>query len=444
MELWADHAVRRRHRIRRAGTGTQSRASRFGCATCRDASDAGASAILTRGSSALDQPASRVGAVVVGGDYQGLGIVRSLGRRAIPTCIIDDEWSVAHLSRYATHARRVPNLRDEQQAVEAVLETGRRLGLDGWVLFPTRDETVAAFSRHRQRLSSQFRVPTPDWEVVRWACDKRNTYRLADSLGIPTPRTWYPASAADLAQIDVPPPYVVKPAVKEHFIYATGDKAWRADTHDELSERYRRATAIAPVDEIMIQELVPGAGEHQFAYCAFYKYDRALGSMVVRRQRQHPPEFGRASTFVQTVDLPQLEELSERLLRKIGFYGLVELEYKFDPRDGQYKLLDINARTWGYHSIGPRAGVDFPSMLFSDQVGLPVEARRGQVGVRWIRLVTDFPTAVLEILKGTLGLRPYLSSLRRFDVESVFCREDLLPGFAELALIPYLSVKRGF
>jgi predicted ATP-grasp superfamily ATP-dependent carboligase len=166
--------------------------------------------------------------------------------------------------------------------------------------------------------------------------------------------------------------------------------------------------------------------------------------MVVRRQRQHPPEFGRASTFVQTVDLPQLEELSERLLRKIGFYGLVELEYKFDPRDGQYKLLDINARTWGYHSIGPRAGVDFPSMLFSDQVGLPVEARRGQVGVRWIRLVTDFPTAVLEILKGTLGLRPYLSSLRRFDVESVFCREDLLPGFAELALIPYLSVKRGF
>jgi predicted ATP-grasp superfamily ATP-dependent carboligase len=194
----------------------------------------------------------------------------------------------------------------------------------------------------------------------------------------------------------------------------------------------------------MIQDLIPGDGRQQFAYCAFFKEGEAIGSMVVRRARQHPPEFGRASTFVETIELPLLEELSARFLRAINYYGLVEMEYKLDPRDGQYRLLDVNGRTWGYHTLGPGAGVDFPYMLFADQAGESVPACRGRAGVRWIRLLTDLPTGALEILKGRQNWRTYLESLRRCDVEAVFSFEDPLPGIVELALLPYLSVKRGF
>ena len=80
----------------------------------------------------------------------------------------------------------------------------------------------------------------------------------------------------------------------------------------------------------MVQELIPGDGRQQFAYCAFFKDGAAVGSMAVRRRRQHPPEFGRASTFVETIDLPVLTEPSERFLREIDYYGLIELEYKLD------------------------------------------------------------------------------------------------------------------
>ena len=117
-----------------------------------------------------------VGAVVVGGDYQGLGIVRSLGRRGVPVCIVDDEMSISRFSRYATHFVRLANLRDEPGAVDALIKVGERLGLHGWVLYPTREELVAAFSRNRSQLSKLFRVPTPEWSSVRWAWDKRNTY----------------------------------------------------------------------------------------------------------------------------------------------------------------------------------------------------------------------------------------------------------------------------
>lgn len=166
--------------------------------------------------------------------------------------------------------------------------------------------------------------------------------------------------------------------------------------------------------------------------------------MVACLRRQHPPEFGRASTYVETIELPILEELSERFLRAINYYGLVELEYKLDPRDGQYRLLDVNGRTWGYNSLGCAAGVDFPYLLFADQTGAPVQSCRGKAGVSWIRLVTDVPTGVMEILKGRQDWLAYLRSVKGYNVEAVFSGEDLLPGLAELALLPYLWAKRGF
>ena len=382
---------------------------------------------------------------MIGGDYQGLGIVRSLGRQGVPVCVVDDEMSISRVSRYTTHFVKVANLREEQKAIDTLLEVGERLNLSGWVLYPTREELVAAFSHHRSRLSQLFRVPTPDWNSIQWAWDKRNTYRLARQLGIPTPITYYPEDVDQLNQLDgLTPPFAIKPAIKEHFIYATKAKAWCANNHTELRTLFQKASKLVGPGEVMVQELIPGGGTQQFSYCAFFRNGEAVGKMVARRRRQHPLQFGRASTYVETVDAPIIEELSERFLRAIDYYGLVELEYKLDPRDSQYKLLDVNARTWGYHSLGARAGVDFSYMLYSDQVGLPVSVCKGQSGLGWVRMTTDLPAALMAISSGDTSWTSYLRSLRNCNVEAVFSRDDPRPGLVEVLLIPYLAVKRGF
>ena len=128
----------------------------------------------------------------------------------------------------------------------------------------------------------------------------------------------------------------------------------------------------------------------------------------------------------------------------MNYYGLAEIEYKLDARDGLYKLLDVNARTWGFHCLGPSAGVDFSYLLFADQIDQPVQGGRGRPGVGWIRMVTDIPTSFSDILAGRLDVKTYLKSLRDFSTESVFSREDPMPTLAELALLPYLAVKRGY
>jgi len=394
---------------------------------------------------AASSPFSRdVGAVVLGGDYQGLAIARSVGRQGVPVVIVDDERSIGRLSRYCGTFESVPDLGDEQRIVDDLLSIARRRGLEGWVLYPTRDETVAALARNREVLSEVFRVPTAPWDAIRWAWDKRNTGRIAEQVGVPIPRSWQPADRAEIDLIDGEAPWAIKPAIKEHFFYATKAKAWRADSRAELKVLLERAWAIAGQGQMIVQELIPGDGRHQFGYCALYSKGRPLATMVCRRRRQHPPDFGRASTFVETVDEPAVEALSERILGAIGYDGLVELEYKQDPRTGTFKLLDFNARTWGYHSIAPAAGVDFPYLLFRHALGEDIERQRTRPGVRWVRLLTDLPTGYVQIKAGDFGFRDYVRSLRSAHVEAVFSRDDPLPGLAEVALLPYLAVKRGF
>jgi predicted ATP-grasp superfamily ATP-dependent carboligase len=147
---------------------------------------------------------------------------------------------------------------------------------------------------------------------------------------------------------------------------------------------------------------------------------------------------------VETIDFPEIEELSERFLRAIDYYGLVEVEFKQDPRDGLFKLLDVNARTWGFHSIGIPAGVDFPYLLFADQLGYPLDRRRAKAGVGWLRGITDLPTVISDLCAHELTLSSYWSSLKNTGAESVFCAEDPLPSVAELLMLPYLVTKKYF
>src|SRR5206468_10092330 len=179
-----------------------------------------------------------------------------------------------------------------------------------------------------------------------------------------------------------------------------------------LLKRYDEASALLPSETLIIQEMVPGGGEAQFSYAALCKDGRSLASVVARRTRQFPRDFGQFSTYVETIDAPEIVEPAERLLAAVHFTGLAEVEFKRDPRDGQFNVLDINPRVWGWHTLSRRAGVDFPYLLWLLTRGEPVPRLRGRPGERWVHLSADLGMAIEEILGGRLSLLEYLRSIR--------------------------------
>ena len=380
------------------------------------------------------------GALILGAEYRALGVARSLGRHGIRVRVIQDgDDTIASQSRYVERSMRFPE--SDGARLELLAELGAD-GLEGWTLIPSGDETAALIALNHRRLADSFVLTTPPWDVFRWAYDKRLTYSLAASLGLDTPTTWYASGTDGLDELDVEFPAILKPAVKTSFNRLTAAKAWQVDSRAELNARFAEACEFIDPDELMIQELVVGGGEDQFSYAALCAEGEVIADIVARRTRQFPPDFGRASTYVESFDAPEVVEPSQQLLREMRFDGLIEVEFKRDSRNGKLQLLDANPRVWGWHTLGAPAGVDFAYLAWRHANGKAVQAARGRTGMRWVRLSTDLPTSVKEIAGGRLSARAYARSLIGRVEGAIFARDDPVPALLEAPLIARTLVRR--
>ena len=381
----------------------------------------------------------RPGAIVLGGNFVGLGIVRSLGAHDIPTWVVDADRSksIAQFSRYTTRF-----VETKEAITDVLLREGREHRLNGWVLFPVADDYVEILSANHQALSSIYRVTTAPPEVTRFALDKRLTYRRANELGIAAPWTSVADSLAELEAEGIPYPVILKPAINHHFFPQTNIKALPVENPPELQRAFAQMSRYIPPNEILVQERIPGGGENQFSFCAVCKDGHSYASLVAQRRRQYPVEFGNASTFVETTIQPVVEAAGRRFLESIGFDGVAEVEFKFDPRDGKYKILDVNPRIWGWHTLGKAAGMDFPHLLWRQAVGLPVAPVEPHHTASWIREITDF-VAIAKSRNRMAEVKRLLKALYRGKFTSAtFSPLDPVPFFAEFVLWASSGVSR--
>ena len=377
------------------------------------------------------------GAVVTGGSRIALAFARSLGRRGIPVTVLrSDEHVQAVLSRYARRSVRWVDHGAPRQ-LEHLLELADDSGLRGAILIPTDDEQAALMARHHARLSDRYRMTVPPWDILRHAYDKRRMHELATALGMEQPRTWAPATAHEVAELDCPFPVIVKPSVKQESNALTDAKAWRADDRPALVAKYREACALVDPTTILIQELIPGTGTQQLSFAALCDDGEVRASLTARRQRQFPIDFGRHSTFVVKIEDAAVEEAARALIAAMRWRGLVEIEFKRDPRNGALKLLDVNARGWSWLSLGARAGVDFPYLLWRLTLGHAVAPVRARPGIGWVRPSTDVPAAVEEMRRGLLSPGGYVRSLRRPLELAIFAPDDPVPAVAAPVLEGY-------
>ena len=382
------------------------------------------------------------GALILGADYRALGAARSLGRRGIPVwMLVEPGEPLARVSRYSRRSIRWPE-GGEADRLAFLCELGASNGIEGWALIPSSDVTAALVARGHAELGRHFTHTIPPWDVVRWAYDKRRTHELAERVGVASPRTVGAAAAVGAAAPSLVFPAILKPAIKEEANALTSAKAWRIADRAELDRRYQEACELIDPELLLVQEHVSGGGESQFSYAALCRDGVPIASVTARRTRQYPADFGRASTFVETVECSEIVEPSISLLHEMGYTGLIEIEYKRDSRDGAFKLLDMNPRIWGWHSVCARAGVDFPWLLWLLVCGDQVPPSQSRAGVGWLRLSTDTPMAAKEVIRGRLPIREYARSLRRPRESAIFAWDDPLPGLAEFPLLAYVFARR--
>lgn len=386
-------------------------------------------------------PVSAGGAIVIGGDYRGLGIARALGRRGISVWILRDFHSVAAYSRYASRVLPWPHA-DECAQLRLLIELATQLDGEKWTLFPTGDETTALLARNHGLLSQAFIVSTGPWDAIETAYDKRRTYTVAESLGVPIPWTRYLVDGAELEFLDCSFPVIVKPAIKEGLNPLTHAKAWRVDSRADLLLRYQEACSFMSPDLLMIQEMIPGGGDTQFSFAGLIDSGEPVVTVVARRARQYPMEFGHHSTYVVSVENPRVEDIARRVLSEMKYSGLVEVEFKYDARVDEYKLLDINARVWGWHTMGRKQSLDFSYELWRYLHGETIDPRRLPPGLQWMRALTDIPSSLQQLGRGQLRPWSYLRSWLGSKEFAIMAKDDAIPALVDLPLLTRLSLRR--
>ena len=352
--------------------------------------------------------------VVDVGWVNGLAAIRSLGRAGIPVIAVDHRPSaLGFRSRYAQRALS-PDPQDEEAFVSFL--AGLELDAPAPIL-ATHDEPLNAIARGVDQLGDRFLYPFPPWDVLQRIQTKRGQLEAAQVAGVPVPRTVYPTSAeeAHAAADELGYPVLVKPTSTEGFKRRFGRQAFRCETGGEVARAFGQSEAYGP----MVQEVVPGGDEELYTLGSYLAADgEALGLFSGRKLRQTPPGVGTCRVG-EAVWVEEVVEQGIEVLRALEHTGLSQVEFKRDPRDGSFKLMEVNPRLWQWHGLASACGVDLPRIAYEDLTGeRPAPASMNGRRRRWA--ITLLP-----------GESP--APQRPPYVDAVFAHDDLKPALVQVA-----------
>ena len=321
-------------------------------------------------SNILNHTHESLGAVIMGGDFASLDMARNLDKYGVRVCILSSATAVARFSRSVARFVKLPRGLKDEELLDFLIAMAENCDVRGWVLFPCSDEHLRILTQHSARLAEYFVLTTPPWETIKYFYDKRLTYSLAHGVGIHMPYSCVPGNIDQLDSLDVEFPVVLKPAITSHFMQNSNRKAYLANDRQELHKFYKVMLQVIPSSEVIVQEFIPEPSKNLFSFAGYFRQGEPIVGLSVKRTRQFPRDFGRTSSFVVAIELPELSEIASQLLRAIHYTGLAEVEFMWNMKRARFELLEVNARLWAWQGLAVAAGLDIPYVDFQRLLGI--------------------------------------------------------------------------
>ena len=364
--------------------------------------------------------------------HGGLGAIRSLGRLGVPVYSVhEDLLAPAARSRYL-HERWIwqPPAGDTERIRAGLTALAERIGRPA-VLIPTDDAGALFLAEHGAGLRSSFLFPAPPSDLPRQLAGKYTLYQLCRELGVPCVAAALPgslAAAQEFAHRTTGFPLVAKLATPWRASSAQGLRS--TSVVRDPGELARTWHACAGTDgaggtALMLQEYIPQGLDYFFhGYCDASSQCRP--AFIGIKERSYPAHAGLTS-LGRWVDHPELHGQATELVARLGFRGIVDLDYRFDPRDATFKLLDFNPRLGAqFRLFRDTAGVDVVVAAHLNLTSRAIPAGSPRLG-RSLLVENYDPIAALAYRRSGLDLRSWASSVRRADELAWYARDDLAP-----------------
>lgn len=371
------------------------------------------------------------GAIIIEGHVQGLSNARSLGEMDVPVYVVDKTNCIARYSKYCKKFFRCPDFISDD-FVSFLIDLAKKENIKDWVLIPSNDHAVYTISKNKTELEKYYKIITPGIDIIDQIYDKANLLALAEKCNVPIPKTQYFNSINDSVSTDLKFPLLTKGRNGLSFYKKLDKKAFLADNEQEFRIQLKHIAEKYSLEKTFTQELIPFNGNNKtISFTAFADQGEIKAHWIGEKVREHPIQFGTA-TFARSISCPDLFEPSKSLLKELNYTGVCEIEYLLDPRDQEYKLIEINARTWLWVGLAKACGVDYAKMIYHYVNNMVYDYPSNYEFNRyWINPLTDTAFSFIAILKCQLSFIRYLKSIfTKTKTNAFFVKNDLKPSLA--------------
>jgi predicted ATP-grasp superfamily ATP-dependent carboligase len=376
-------------------------------------------------------------------NYNGLSIIQSLGRCGVQVYALDNVRNVGTFSRYAQFWRCPDPLDSEDAFIDFLLEKAKAFTSKP-VLFPTNDHWAMAISKHKKLLQRYYIPCVADWETVEILIYKEKFYPWAMNHKYPVPLLYSKDELLNPGSTVYP--VVAKPKYRRisnlpQNIQNLPDKLDKnrmviIKNVDALKNYLAVNEEILPY--IIFQEYIPGMADRMYTIGVYANVENiVLGEFTGRKVRGFPPDIGDCMVG-QAEKLPaQLSDLVMKIVTELKYQGIAEFEFKRSLKTNEFKLMEINPRSWSWIGITPACGVNLPWIAFADLTWKAnISFTQSQVDngdVKYINLIEDFLNCLHNNKKAgfpeyQMNIGQWMHSLRaKKKVYAGMCWDDPLP-----------------
>jgi predicted ATP-grasp superfamily ATP-dependent carboligase len=371
-------------------------------------------------------------AVILGvHDHNGLSQVRSLGRLGVPVYVTHTPGRTpATYSRYISRRFQWDiDAAGPEETVAFLLEVvGPSLGRRA-VLLPSEDGSSIIIAEHGDALREWFLVPDQEPSLNRSLVDKRELHELCRRTGIPSPETAVPETPENVEAFARAATYPVVVKAKDGWrLRGSGDVVTLiVGDAEELLANYHRMGVDGDLN-VILQEYIPGAADSVWI---FHGYSNAraepIFGLVGNKLREYPVDTGLTSFAVNRPN-EAVHEAATTFVRQVGYRGIIDLDFRFDARDGAYKPIDFNPRPGAnFRLFVDDRGLDVVRVAYLDLTGQEVVAGRQRVGRKWMLENWDLAASRKYIASGRMSPRDWLRSLRGTEELAWAASDDPVP-----------------
>jgi len=363
-------------------------------------------------------------------NHLGLCLTRSLGRQGIPVyCVHRDRWSPGVHSRYCRKKFLWDvNRTSAEENVGRLLAVGKAIGKRS-VLYHTTDETAVFVAEHADSLREWYIIPPQAPSLVHQLTSKEKMHFLAVEHGIDTAETGFPKSRRELSDL-IPAltfPVMLKGIDGQLLEARSGKKMVLVRTEEELLSAYDLLEdPLHP--NLMVQEYIPGEADSVWMIDGYFTGEsECLFLQTGRKIRQSPKYTGYTSLGVCSPN-PIVESMTRDFMKRIGYAGILDMGYRFDERDGKYKVLDINPRIGAtFRLFVGEDGMDVARASYLDLTGQHVPPSGSRPGRKWLLEDRDLLSSIGYFFDGKLSPGQWFRSFRGVEESAYFSPGDMIP-----------------